>query len=210
MFTHRHLDQKLSMPASLLRLSDGLCSVAWLHRFCRLSLKLLAQTRGWNGPVCFCWHTAMSCRSRAVQALQLKSWRNKQRPSSTPTSPLPLTAARPPTLMFFGFFLLCPSGFLMFNVGATESSATLQFGGNVHKNTLTHTRAHTHTSLGEQIKALWRSFAQNDRWQCSLRGEACKYVPVVPRLSEEGKWGPSNRCSRGQAAQMGTRTRNAF
>lgn len=44
----------------------------------------------------------------------------------------------------------------MFNVDATASPATLQFGGNVHKNT----NAHTHTSLGEQIKALWRT---NDR-----------------------------------------------
>lgn len=140
MFPRRHLDQKLCVPASLQRLGDGLCSVAWLHRFCRLSLALLAQT-GWRSPVCFCRHTATSCRSGAVQALQLKSWRNKQQPSSTPTSPLPLTAARPPTLMFL-VFLLCPSGFLMFNVDATESSATLQFGGNVHKNTLT--RTHTH------------------------------------------------------------------
>lgn len=163
-----HLDHKMAMPVGPLRISYCLCSIVLLPLFYWLSLTLLHTDKSVGMfYFLFCWHTLMSCRWGAVHTLQLKSWRNKQQPSSMPTSPQPLTATQPPHVFLF---LFCPSGFLILNVDAPSSPATLYSGGNalVHQNTCA--RTHTHTSLGEQIKALRCSFAQMTG-DSALRGE---------------------------------------
>lgn len=202
-----HLDHKMAMPVGPLRISYCLCSIVLLPLFYWLSLTLLHTDKSVGMfYFLFCWHTLMSCRWGAVHTLQLKSWRNKQQPSSMPTSPQPLTATQPPHVFLF---LFCPSGFLILNVDAPSSPATLYSGGNalVHQNTCARTHTHIPWWANKGAVVFIRT---NDRWQRSPRGKACKFVPVVPRLSEEEECSPSNRCSRGQSAQVGARTRNAF
>lgn len=171
-----HLDHKMAMPVGPLRISYCLCSIVLLPLFYWLSLTLLHTDKSVGMfYFLFCWHTLMSCRWGAVHTLQLKSWRNKQQPSSMPTS-----ATQPPHVFLF---LFCPSGFLILNVDAPSSPATLYSVGNalVHQNTCTH--AHTHPLVSKYR----RCGVHSHKWQVTAlsEGKSLQIRPCCP----QAKWG---------------------